>query len=61
MLEIKSFEDYLKYNVKEGIIDFSMRCTINDKGEVVFYIHPSGKDGITADFVVKDNTLHARF
>lgn len=52
-----TFEEYLCSEIAKGIIDFRLRVHINQEGEVVFYIHPLGKDGRTVDFTVLDNTI----
>lgn len=43
---------YLKKELAEGKIDFEIRVTLNDRSDPEFYIHPIGKDGATADFVI---------
>ena len=64
---MRTFERYLADNIRNGVIDFSLRATIDDTdrrtGEkfssprVTFYIHPANKDGDTADFIVKSQTV----
>lgn len=57
-----SFEQYLKDEFDQGKIDFSLRVSrVGEDGHPVFYIHPTGKDGTTVDFVVLDNCLIARW
>jgi len=51
-----TFEDYLKKEIGEGKIDFSIRATYY-RAELKFYIHPEGKDGCTEDYIVTGNTL----
>jgi hypothetical protein len=57
-----SFEQYLKDEFEEGKIDFSIRISqVGEDGHPVFYIHPTGKNGTTLDFVVLDNCLIGRW
>ena len=55
-----TLEAYLRDANSKGIIDHSIRAMVHANGEIVFYIHPTGKDGDTKDFAVKDNTLESR-
>jgi hypothetical protein len=58
-----TFEEFLVKNVNNGAIDFSLRVdktvSICDcgQGHPKFYIHASGKDSDTLDFVVFGNAL----
>lgn len=52
-----TFEQYLSQSFAAGIIDHSLRVSSDDKGNLSFYIHPDGKDGETADFVLIGNRL----
>lgn len=52
-----NLEQYLKESYEAGVIDFRIRQTVTGEGNVVFYIHPMGKDGETLDFMVKGNDL----
>jgi len=51
-MKIRTLQDYLWQAAKAGIIDHSLRASMDDKGVISFYIHPDSKDGDTADFVV---------
>lgn len=53
----KPFEQYLVENFDRGVIDHSIRSHRGPSGKVTFYVHPSGVDGDTLDFVVRDNSL----
>jgi hypothetical protein len=49
-------EQYLKAYELKNIVDFSLRC--QTRGEfITFYIHASGKDSETLEFVVIGNEL----
>lgn len=52
-----SLEEYLRGNVGRGVIDFSLRASVNASGVVVFYIHPASAAGDTPDYVVLGNRL----
>lgn len=54
-----TFEDYLRKNYDNIIIDHALRAEIVDD-QVRFYIHPAQVSGDTLDFVVKGNTLSIR-
>ena len=54
------FGMYLRGEMYWGKIDFHLRANIDAGGRLTFYIHPEGKDGETADFLVKDNYLIRR-
>jgi hypothetical protein len=51
-----TLEDYLRSELREGKIDFSIRASLFH-GSVRFYIHPDGRDGGTKDFEVRKNNL----
>ena len=53
----RTFETYLREALANGIIDFRIRASLAADGRVVFYIHPDGKDGETADYEVSGKTL----
>lgn len=57
MNEKRTLENYLRDALITGVIDFQLRASIAGDGRVVFYVHPDGKDGETADFEVDGNTL----
>lgn len=42
--------DYLAEHVKAGVIDFSLRASIDPAGSVSFYIHPAHVSGRTEDY-----------
>jgi hypothetical protein len=52
-----NLETYLRGNYRCGTIDHTIRCQASDDDVVSFYIHPSGKDGATLDFMVLENKL----
>lgn len=56
-MKSRTLNDYLRLSYKAGIIDHSLRVSSDDKGNLSFYIHPDGKDGETADFVLIGNRL----
>lgn len=49
-------ETYLKSHFENNVIDFSLRCHVDQEGIVSFYIHPANKDGETADFTLEPDT-----
>jgi hypothetical protein len=53
----QTLEQYLNKALDANIIDHVLRASFDEKGRVNFYIHPHGKDGDTADFVVIGNRL----
>jgi hypothetical protein len=53
----QTLEQYLNKALDANIIDHVLRASVDEKGRVNFYIHPHGKDGDTADFVVIGNRL----
>lgn len=53
----KNLEQYLKEQLKNGIIDHDIRASLNDDGNVTFYIHPRNANGDTLDFIVGGNEL----
>jgi hypothetical protein len=55
-----TFEEYLKHCFENGIIDLSIRMNVNSNNQVTFYIHPSGKNGITKDYIVNENMLMSK-
>lgn len=42
--------DYLAEHVKEGVIDFALRASLDSEGSVNFYIHPAHASGRTEDY-----------
>jgi hypothetical protein len=53
-----NLEEYLKDNFIKGFIDHSIRVShIDEQGNPHFYIHPTGHDGDTLDFVVDRNEI----
>ena len=52
-----TLEDYLKHEMSEGKIDFELRAIEAEEGRISFYIHPTGADGRTRDYVVDGNEL----
>lgn len=56
----KTFEEYFRENLGKGIIDFSLRVSMDKFGTICFYIHPDGKDGETDDRTVVRNTCILR-
>jgi hypothetical protein len=56
-VKTKTLEKYLKDALAMGIIDHKLRARINEDGDVMFYIHPDGKDGDTQDYMVEFNEL----
>jgi len=53
-----TLETYLRNSVEHArIIDFRLRAAIAPDGRVIFYVHPDGLDGETADFEVVGNQL----
>lgn len=50
-------ETYLKESYDNVTIDHIIRASVNDAGEVFFYVHPFGRDGETLDFKVEGNQL----
>lgn len=53
----KSLEQYLSDAMDRGVIDHALRAHRGLDGKVTFYIHPSGVDGETLDFVVRGNAM----
>jgi hypothetical protein len=54
---VKTLEQYLRDEfARSGAIDHSLRAEVGAEG-VRFYIHPSGRDGDTRDFLVVGNEL----
>jgi hypothetical protein len=53
----QTLEQYLVDAAKAGAIDHSLRVRLQSDGGCTFYIHPSGRDGQTLDFVVGGNSV----
>jgi len=51
-----TIENYLRENVENNVIDFSIRASIIN-GKIHFYIHPACVSGDTVDFDVNKNCL----
>ena len=56
MVVKKNFEEYLRSELANGLIDFSIRAQEID-GVITFYIHPDGRDGGTQDYAVRGRTV----
>jgi|WetSurMetagenome_2_1015567.scaffolds.fasta_scaffold177402_2 hypothetical protein len=56
-----TFESFLKENIKNGIIDFCIRASLNKDDKVCFYIHASSVDSKTADFIVDEDKTTREF
>lgn len=53
---MKDLEQYLRENCSKGIIDHSIRATVDENG-VKFYIHANGYNSDTLDYAVEGNKL----
>ena len=53
----KTLSQYLEDNIKECVIDHTIRARKDDYGNIVFYIHPANVSGDTLDFIVDGNKL----
>lgn len=50
--------EYLIHEYKQGKIDHSLRCHIDDRGQVEIYIHPLNASGLTTPtLIVHGNTV----
>lgn len=58
---MKSLEDYLRENLKNNVIDHSVRAQFESDGRITFYIHPDKVSGDTLDFIVFKNVLFDKF
>lgn len=55
---MKTLQEYLDKNFAHGVIDHAIRADVNSEiGQTSFYIHPSGVNGETLDFVVGGNCV----
>lgn len=55
-----TLEDYIKFEYAAGKIDFSFRAHVYD-GQVVIYIHPTGRDGTTTpNLIVEGNKVRMK-
>lgn len=54
---MKTLEEYMKENLKNGVIDHAVRCIQGPNGEIDFYIHPAGVNGDTLDLTVFGNNV----
>lgn len=52
-----SLREMFVRGAKRGIIDYSVRCTLDGQGNPVFYIHPSSASGDTLDFIVRHGNV----
>jgi len=50
-----TLESFLRKNIESGIIDFSVRASLDNNDKVCFYIHSANTDSETADFVVNED------
>lgn len=57
MPQTQTLEKYFRDADASGAIDHSVRARVGADGAVTFYIHPSGRDGQTLDFVVGGNSV----
>lgn len=57
--QIKSLFRYLHTELSEGKIDFSVRAKLVQDDVIEFYIHPTGKDGDTQDYILAGNPENA--
>jgi len=59
-VKVGTLEEYFRHAWESShAIDFRIRAEATGE-HVTFYIHPLGKDGVTADFDVDGNTLSVR-
>lgn len=57
-----TLEEYLRYELSEGKIDFRFRAASYDGGPVEIYIHPDGKAGKTTPLlIVEGNTVRPKW
>ncbi len=57
---MKDLEQYFRDALKNPLgIDHGVRARIDEKGDVIIYIHPANVSGDTLDFKVAGNTLEA--
>lgn len=57
---MKDLEQYFRDALKNPLgIDHSVRARLNEKGDVIIYIHPANVSGDTLDFKVEGNTLES--
>ena len=54
---MQNLEKYLRECSKNGIIDHCLRSSVDDDGNVSFYIHADSKNSETLDFTVLNNLL----
>lgn len=55
-----TLEDWLKFELAGGKIDFSLRASVYD-GVVEIYVHPTGRDGTTTPTLIVDgNTVRLK-
>lgn len=52
-----SLEGYLREALAAGVIDFTFRARIDEKGAVRFYVHPAHESGKTVDFSLNRGLL----
>lgn len=56
-MQQKEFEQYLRENLLNGIVDFSLRAHETAAGSIEFYVHPARHGGETPDYRVFGNRL----
>lgn len=54
-----SLRDYLVSDINRGAIDHVIRSHITDSGHVRFYIRPMAASGMTSDFLLDGDRIHA--
>jgi hypothetical protein len=54
---MKTLKQYFLENSKNGVIEHTVRSSVDSEGNVTFYIHPASVGGDTLDFLVCTNTL----
>jgi len=55
----KTLQGYFERGEKAGIIDYNLRVVRSPRGDLDFYLHPTGKDGETGDFTVTADRVFA--
>jgi len=53
----KNLQQYLEENFRNRKIDFSLRISHSEDGNIQFYIHPQNENGETLDFKVIGNSV----
>lgn len=52
-----TLESFLRKNIELGVIDFSVRASLDNDNKICFYIHSANTDSETADFVVQEDKI----